>query len=248
MWAPGPRRPIDTRRRATDYSVVRSGAYTVDHALRVLATGCAERRRPIPAAGAVVLGPASVLLRLTTPDEAPPAGWTVQDHGQTWLSPLQWLRTAAADDRIAAPYPLLVSAGLTGEERLLLNLAQAGGLIGVEGDLELARLLVRSWSRRLSTSPWATTIQVIRVGFPPDPGFAGWNVARPAEAAPALENPAGGILFLADRPTGRDLHQVDRRRWTVVAVGAQDATWRFTVGADGTMDTGLVAAPVLLCA
>ncbi len=225
---------------------MRSGAYTVDHALRVLATGCADRGRPVPAAGAVVLSPASVLLRLTTPDEAPPAGWTVQDHGRTWLSPLQGLRSAAVDDRIPAPYPLLVSAGTTDGGRLLLNLAQAGGLVGVEGDPELTRLLVRSWSRRLSTSPWAAAIQVVRVGFAPDPGFAGWDVARPAEAAPALEDPAGGILFFTDRPAGRDLHHVDRRRWTVVAVGADDATWRFTVGADGTMDTGLVAEPVLL--
>ena len=50
----------------------RSGAWVVDHAVRALATGCAERYRHVPPAGAVVLGPESLSVRLTTPDEAPP--------------------------------------------------------------------------------------------------------------------------------------------------------------------------------
>src|SRR5919204_2983877 len=129
-------------------SYERSGAWTIDHAMRVLATGCAEWHRPVPAVGAVILSPESVMLRLTTPDEAPPPGWTVAQHGRTWLSSVHWLQTAAVDDQIPAPCPLLVSAGVIDGDRLLLNLAQADGLISIEGDLELARSLVRSWSRR----------------------------------------------------------------------------------------------------
>ncbi|MDW5323205.1 hypothetical protein [Plantactinospora sp. KLBMP9567] len=233
-------------------SYERSGAWTVDHAVRVLAAGCAQRHRPVPAVGAVVLGPESVMLRLATPDEAAPPGWTVAQCGRTWLSSLHWLRTAAVDDRIPEPYPLLVSAGVIDGGRLLLNLAQANGLTSIEGDLGLARSLARSWSRRLAISPWAAEARVIRVRFPHDPDFAGWNVSRLAEAASVLDEPEGGILFFADRPLGRDLYQVDRllsepaRRWSVVAVGADDATWRFTVGMDGTVDTGLLAEPVRL--
>lgn len=247
----------------------RSGAWTIDHAVRVLATGCAAWRRQVPAVGAVVLGPESVTLRLATPDEAAPPGWTAEDCGRTWLASLRWLGSAVPDDRLPRPYPLLVSAGTIEGGRLLVNLAEANGLISVEGDLELARSLVRSWSRRLSTGPWAGA-PVVRVGFPPDPDFAGWDVSRLVEAAPVLDEMSGGILLLADRPVGRDLHRVDRllsepaRRWSVVAVGAGGGdtagaeglassllapggpTWRFVVGADGTVDTGLLAEPVRL--
>lgn len=250
-------------------SYERAGAWTVDHALRVLATGCAQWHRPVPPVGAVVLGPESLRLRLTTPDEAPPSGWTVEDHGRTWVSSLRWLETTAPDRRLPEPYPLLVSAGVIDDGRLLLNLAEADGLISVEGDAELARSLVRSWSRRLTTSPWAVA-RVIRVGFPADADFSGWDVPQLAEAAPALDDPAGGIVLFADRPAGRDLHLVDRllsepvRRWTVVAVGADgartagvarpagsllapvEATWRLTMNLDGTVDTGLLAEPVRL--
>lgn len=232
-------------------SYERSGAWTVDHAVRVLATGCAEARRTVPAVGAVVLGPESVTLRLTTPDEAAPPGWTVTGHGRTWSSPLHWLRAARVDDRVPEPYPLLVSVGLIDGGRLLLNLAEANGLISVEGDPELARNLVRSWSRRLTTSPWATGVRVVRVGFPPDPDFAGWDVPR-LVAAPVMDDPYGGVALFADQPLGRDLDLVNRllgeptRRWVVVTVGAEYPTWRLTVGVDGTVDTGLLAEPVRL--
>jgi hypothetical protein len=223
----------------------RSGAWTVDHALRVLAAGCAERQRPVPAAGAVVLGPETLTLRLTTPDETPPPGWPAEDFGRTWVATLRWLESAGVDVRLPEPYPMLVSAGSVEGGRLLLNLAAAGGLISVGGDVELARNLVRSWSRRLTGSPWSGGLRVIRVGFDPDPDFAGWDVTRLAEVTAVLEQDAG-IVLLADPPLGRDTYQVERLladgRWTVVAVGADNATWRFTMNTDGSLDTGLVRA------
>ncbi|GGK95893.1 hypothetical protein [Mangrovihabitans endophyticus] len=233
-------------------SYQQSGAWAVDQAMRVLATGCAAECRPAPAAGAVVLGSESMLVRMTTPDEAAPPGWTVADHGRTWRTELRRLQDAAVDDRIPDPYPLLVSLGLIDDGRLLLNLAAAGGPISVEGEPDLARSLIRAWSRRLTTSPWATGNRVIRVGFPHDPDFCGWDVSRLVAAAPVLDVPEGGIVLFAAPPAGRDLYLVDRllrepvRRWSVVAVGAGDATWRFTVRADGTAETGLLAEPVRL--
>ncbi|MFG1777016.1 hypothetical protein ACGFIR_21620 [Micromonospora sp. NPDC049051] len=230
----------------------RAGAWTVDRAVRVLATGCAERQRPVPAVGAVLLGPEAVVLRLTTPDEAPPPGWTAGDHGRTWQASLRWLAHAAVDDRLPDPLPLLVSLGVTEGGRLLLNLARADGIVGVGGDLALAHSLVRSWSRRLTTGPWSTGIRVVRVGFEPEPDFAGLDVSRLVEAVPVLDAPEGGVLLFAGPPAGRDAYQVERllaepvRRWSVVAVGAEDATWRFTIGMDGTVDTGILADPVRL--
>ncbi|MDG4834710.1 hypothetical protein O7627_36180 [Solwaraspora sp. WMMD1047] len=240
------------RRPADQGGHERSGAWTVDRAVRVLATGCAEAQRPVPAVGALVLGPESLSLRLTTPDETPPPGWTAERHGRGWRTTLRWVAGAAVDERLPDPFPLLVSLGVIDEGRLLLNLGQAAGIIGVQGDTELARGLVRSWSRRLTTSPWSAGTRVIRVGFAPDPDFAGVDVSRLVEVAPVLDDPAGGILLFADRPAGRDQYQVDRllaepvRRWTVVAVDVDAATWRFTVGVDGAVDTGLFTEPVRL--
>ena len=224
----------------------RSGAWIVDHAVRALATGCAEGERPVPPVGAVVLGPENVSVRLTTPDEAPPPGWNAEDDGRTWRASLPWLRTVAVDAGLPDPFPMLVSVGVIGEGRLLLNLAQAGGIISLEGDTALARRLLHTWSRRLSTSPWAGGTRVVRVGFEPDAANACLDVSRLAEAASVLDDPEGGALLFADPPERRDLYQVTRlladpaRRWVVVAAGADDATWRFTVDMSGTIDTGLL--------
>jgi len=223
----------------------RSGAWIVDHAVRALATGCAEQYRHLPLVGAVVLGPEAVSVRLTTPDEAPPPGWNAEDHGRTWRASLQWLPTVVVDTRLPDPFPLLVSVGVIEDGRLLLNLAQALGIISIEGDPGLARRLIHSWSRRLSTSPWAAGTRVVRVGFEPDPDFAGVDVSRLAEAAPVLTDPEGGVVLFADRPERRDLYQVNRLlaesdRWAVVAAGADDPTWRFTVDMSGSIDTGLL--------
>lgn len=230
----------------------RSGAWAVDHAIRVLATACAERQRPLPRVGALILGSDSVTLRLAAPDEAPPPGWTAERSGRTWQIPLHTLNAAPVLDRIGEPFPLLVSAGVNDEGRVMLNLAEARGMISLTGDVALARGLVRSWSRRLTNSPWATTARVIRVGFEPDADFHGWDVTRLVEAAQVLAGPEGGVVLFAALPQGRDLYLVDRlleepaRRWPVVSVHGENATWRFTVGTDGRIDTGLFAEPLLL--
>jgi hypothetical protein len=224
----------------------RSGAWVVDHAVRALATACAEQYRPVPPVGAVVLGPESVSVRLTTPDEAPPPGWNAEDHGRTWRASLPWLQTAPVGTGLADPFPLLVSVGVVDEGRLLLNLAGASGIISLDGDTGLVRRLIHTWSRRLSTSPWAAGTRVVRVGFEPDPDNACVDVSRLAEAAPVLNDPEGGVLMFADPPERRDLYQVTRllaepaRRWAVVAAGADEATWRFTVNTSGTIDTGIL--------
>ncbi|GAA1625593.1 hypothetical protein [Actinoplanes couchii] len=230
----------------------RSGAWTVDHAVRALATACAEWQRPVPQVGALVLGPDSVMLRLSCPDEAPPAGWIAEQAGRTWTMPLRELHSAPVSDHVTDALPMLVSIGAGDEGRVMLNLAEANGMISLTGDDALARGMVRSWSRRLTTGPWAANARVIRVGFEPDQDFTGWDVSRLVEAAQVLDAPEGGIVLFAAPPQGRDLYLVDRlleepvRRWTVVSVHGENATWRFTVSTDGKVDTGLFKEPLLL--
>lgn len=220
--------------------------------MRALATACAGQRRPVPQTGALVLSSGSVALRLTTPDVTPPPGWTVSSHGRTWHADPTWLRGAEPDGRLPFPYPLLVSLGVIGEDRLLLNLAASGGVVSVDGDDELAAGLVASWSRRLTGSPWSAGIRVVRVGFEPDPGFAGPSVPHLSDVAGLLDDGEGGVLFFAGPPNGADLRLVralaadPARRWTTVVAGATEASWRFVVGMDGLVDTGLLAEPVHL--
>jgi hypothetical protein len=237
--------------RTTSYES--SGAWTVDRAVRALATACAQESRPLPAVGALVLGPESITVRLATPDEAPPSGWFAEDHGRTWAMTLDRLSYAPVDNTLPEPFPRLVSLGVTGAGRTLLNLAQADGVISLEGDPARVHGLARTWAARLTTSPWSAGIWVIRVGFAPDPadGFTGMDVSSLAEASrlvqqTGLDGPDGGVLVLAEPPQGRDLEYVAwlvgdfRRRWSVVAIEAADARWRLTVDAAGTVQTGLL--------
>ena len=231
-----------------------SGAWTVDRAVRALATACVRQSRPVPAAAAVVLEPESVALRLATPDEAPPPGWSVDEQGRTWRMALRQLQDAPLDGTLPKPFPRLVSLGETSAGRVLLNLAQADGVISLEGDAARARRLARTWAARLVSSPWSAEIPVIRVGFDHDPAdrFTGVDVSYLGEAARILDGPDGGVLVFAEAPQGRDLDYVTwlagekSRTWTVVAVGAGDARWRLTVDSGGTVNTALLDEPARL--
>jgi hypothetical protein len=246
-------RPAGTAQpRAASYES--SGAWTVDRAVRALATACAQQSRPVPALGALILGPESVQLRLVTPDEAPPPGWSAGDQGRTWRMALDLLPNVPMDNALPAPYPRLVSLGVTGAGRMLLNLAEADGLISLEGDPVRVRDLARTWASRLTTSPWSAGIWVIRVGFDQDPAeqFTGVDVPYLAEATRILDGPDGGVVVLAEAPHGRDLEYVTwligdkRRRWSVVAIEAGDARWRLTVDPAGIVETGLLDEPARL--
>jgi hypothetical protein len=224
-----------------------AGAWTVDRAVRALATACARESRAVPAVVALTLAPERVLLHLTSPDEWAPPAWSVADEGRTWWIDLGRAQSAPIDYGIAEPFPRLVSLGVTRAGRILLNLAAADGVISVEGDATRAYGLVQTWASRLTTSPWSAGVRVIQVGFASDESLAGL-----AEAASSLNNPEGGVLMLAEAPQNRDLEYVTwlagerHRGWSIVVLGADDARWRLTVDAAGTVESGLLDEPVRL--
>lgn len=247
--------PFPVRPQASSYDSSphdSSGAWTVGRAARALATACAREPRPLPAVGAVVLGPQSVLFRLTTPDVEPPPGWSFDDAGRTWWTTLEQVNRAPVDGGLPEPFPRLVSLGTIGAGRMLLNLEQADGLIGLDGDPGRIHELARTWALRLTASPWSSGLRVVRVGFGPEPapGFAGLDVSHLAEAIRLLEQPGSGVLILAGDPRGRDLEYVEwltgDRRWSVVAIGAVHPRWRLTVDAAGTITSALLDEPALL--
>jgi hypothetical protein len=224
-----------------------AGAWTVDRAVRALATACARESRVVPAVVALTLAPAYVSLHLTSPDASAPADWSVTDDGRTWWIDLGQVPSAPIDHGIAEPFPRLVSLGVTEAGRVLLNLAAADGVISVEGDAARAYGLVQTWASRLATSPWSGSVQVIQVGFASDESLVSLS-----DAADALNDPDGGVLVLAEPPQNRDLEYITwlagerHRGWSIVVLGAEEARWRLTVDASGTVESGLLDEPVRL--
>ncbi|WP_433788944.1 LysM peptidoglycan-binding domain-containing protein [Actinoplanes sp. CA-252034] len=226
-----------------------SDAWAVDRAARALATACAQQGRAVPDTIAVVLGPEAVTIRLATPDEAAPAGWVVSDAGRVWSSTVGEVQRAVVDNSLPAPFAQLVPIGLTGTGQVLLNLAQSGGVISLDGDTDRVGELARAWSVRLARSPWASGVKVVRVGFELDPAerFTGVEAQSVADVARIAEtNPGGGVLFLATPPRGHDLVTVNGlldapgRLWSAVVVKADEAVWRVSIDAAGTVQTGLL--------
>ncbi|MDH6136882.1 hypothetical protein P3T37_006313 [Kitasatospora sp. MAA4] len=244
-------------RRAEPRSAPRAdhGLWTVDRVVRVLATACERENRGVPVAHVVIVGPDTVRLRLKTPDERPPAGWTAEDGGRTWHAPLRELQSASVVESLQEPYPRLVSLGTTSQGFVLVNLAQVGGITSLEGDARRARALAQDWTRELTTSPWSRGVQVVRVGFKPGAterfGSTEAPAPVPTDGDGELTDQGGGVAILATLPGGRDGDRIHRLandpegRWSVVVVGRVDhPRWRFTIDADGFVDTGLLDEPV----
>ncbi|MEZ0114769.1 hypothetical protein ABH920_008804 [Catenulispora sp. EB89] len=241
---PGPAAPRDE-----------AAAWTIDRVLRTLATACAQHNRPLPGVAAVVVGTDTITLRLARPDEQPPQGWSAEHQGRSWSASLRALQSAPVDDALPAPYPRLVSTGDTEQGRVLLNLAEAHGMISLEGESRLTKPLVADWIRELAGSPWSRGTAVLRIGF----GSAGEELPG-VEDAPSIEAAAatldesdGGVLVLAHAPSGREPERVGALagaadgRWSVLVLGSpKNASWRLVADAAGTLDTGLLGEPVRL--
>ncbi|MBS2534856.1 hypothetical protein KGQ20_18970 [Catenulispora sp. NF23] len=246
-----------------------AAAWTIDRVLRTLATACVQAGRPLPGVAAVVVGTDTLTLRLARPDEQPPDGWSAEHQGRSWAAPLRLLQSAPVDDALPAPYPRLVSTGDSDQGRVLLNLAEAHGVISLEGDARLTRTLVADWVRELSGSPWARGTVVLRIGFGSGAGagsgsgsgggfgsgeMPGVEDAPNIEAAAAILDEAdGGVLVLARAPGGREPERISTLagtadgRWSVVVLGSlKNASWRLVADAAGTLDTGLLGEPVRL--
>lgn len=224
-------------------------AATVDQAVRTLAAACSRADRALAAVLAVIVGPDTVRLRLATPDERPPTGWSAEHDGRTWQADLGQLPGATPDEPMPEAYRRLVSLGATADGHALLNLGQARGIVSLDGDPRHTQALVRAWAMELTTNPWTQGVRVIRVGFEATTGDSAQCVdaERLADAEPALADPDGGVLLLADPPTGTDAERIQTladdpaRPWSVVVAGpVEDARWRFTVDPSGKVDTELL--------
>ncbi|MCW2503733.1 MAG: hypothetical protein JWO79_2017 [Actinomycetia bacterium] len=225
-----------------------TASWTVDRALRTLSAACAQSGRSLPELYAVTLGPGEVTLRLTAPDDDAPAPWSPDSTARTWSAPLAELQSAPVDPSLGHPYPRLVTAGIVGGGRVLLDLSQARGVIGIDGDSRVRRAIAARWATELTTNPWSEDVPVVRVGFG---GTASGSYANMREASAALAASRAGVLLFAAPPSGRDAAELRAllgtpgSDWSVVVSGtARDARWRFTASSDGQLDTGFLGMSI----
>ncbi|MGL4175651.1 MAG: LysM peptidoglycan-binding domain-containing protein [Dermatophilaceae bacterium] len=225
-----------------------AGVWTVDRALRVLATSCSASGRGVPGIYAVVADGDAIRLRLTGPDPDPPPSWTAADGARTWSAPLRVLQSDAVDTGGAAPFPHLVSIGDSARGRVLLDLARAQGVISLDGDAAAAAAVADAWCTELAQAPWSGEVPVVRVG----PGGEDAPPARARaddleQAESAIAELGGGVLVISrsSRADAARIAELARHAWTVVVVGAIPwAKWRMKVDADGRVDGGPLDAPV----
>jgi hypothetical protein len=232
-----------------------TASWTVDRSLRALATACAQQQRPLPGVYAVVAAGEQIRLRLSAPDERPPQGWAVEQEGRTWVADLRGLQYAPVDDRLPDPYGRLVTLGTTSGGRMLLNLAEAEGIIALQGDTAMQRRLAEEWLYEFATNPWARGVTVVRAGFGGPEAVANlprtvW-VPEVEQLWDGLADLAGGVILVARAPGGRDLARLSElasqpgREWTVVVLGgSKEARWQFSLRPEGWLDTGFLPEPV----
>lgn len=236
-----------------------AAGWTVDRALRVVATACHEAGRPLPLLYALMVNADRMALRLAAPDDRAPAPWVAADNGRTWESPLLDLQAAPVDLAVPVPGLRLVTLGSASQTRVLLDLGQCHGLIALDGEKSAARTLALTWAAELAANSWSAGGRVIAAGMgaaPPDGdgGILFVDSARAAldQVSAVTESAAtAGVLFLAAPPSGRDaavlkaLIASPESGWAVVVLGAApEARWSFTLHADGRLDTGAVGIVV----
>jgi len=220
------------------------GSWTIDRTTRALARACADAGRPVPRVHALVLSDDLVTLRLGAPDARPPAGWSAGEDGRTWTSPMRPLQEVALDDLVVAPFPRLVTLGDAADGRVLVDLAQAGPGIAIDGDPAQATLLAERWLHELATSPWSRHVPLVAVGTEASPHD------RLEDARTAVDAAGGGVLVVVNA-RARDANLLaglaDDPAWSVVVVGPGGrgwARWRLTVAADGVATGGPLDADV----
>jgi hypothetical protein len=133
----------------------------LDHALRVLAVGLADRAADqIPDIVGAWLTGGTVNLLLTAPCPNPPAGWVADQL--TWTLPDDAVLPEA--DGQLAPLPVLVAVGSQPGMHLLLDLERLG-LLAITGDHERAGDLLRYLAAELSLNSWSDHVEVTVAGF-----------------------------------------------------------------------------------
>lgn len=144
----------------------------IDLGLRKLAGECARAGRALPDVYAVVYSEERLKLLLSRADSDAPQSWTSEEGGECWSMTPARLETSApggpgrkvAGEPDAPPYAMVVTVGLDGGERVLVDLSRAPSSLAVTGSEEEARKLARAFVAEVITGPVGGTAEVTLVG------------------------------------------------------------------------------------
>lgn len=142
----------------------------LNQALRELAVALVAAGRPLPAVYSARLTDDGLELLLSAPAPDAPAPWSAREDARAWFVPRGAVGHLGADAIAAAvaPYPGLVSVGISGTTRILLDLEAASGVIAVAGDDPTRRAVLAAMAVELATNTWSDRMTVTLVGFAGD--------------------------------------------------------------------------------
>jgi hypothetical protein len=230
------------------------GSRMLDNGLRLLGKLLAEQGRVPPTIYAVHLSARGLDLWIHPPEADAPEPWKSHDGGRTW-------RLLAHEGRgidehalagVPAPYPGLVSLGVTDSGRVLIDLEAAHGVIAITG--HRVRDALAALAVELATNRWSDQMQVTLVGFGGDLATIAPHRVRAvgslAEALPELEaraeeTAASGTQVLTGRVHGHAADPAWPPHFLLSAIGpdAEEAGRLSKLGRAGTrMAAGYVIA------
>ncbi len=196
----------------------------MDRALRYLATDRTHHGLPMPVLDRVDLTSQDLLAHFAAPVTLDDPWHPDDDTGLCWrISPDAVLD--AVDDQ-PAPYPLLVTVGITDQGgSCLLNLEQLGTVL-VTGDPDYGLDFVRYVGAELAVNPWSRDVRIACLGVADEITTMNPTRFRPARdttdtAADMLDDAAATATRLSD--TGTDLisarvQQLTGETWTAQAL------------------------------
>ncbi|MEV6982606.1 bacterial transcriptional activator domain-containing protein [Sphaerisporangium sp. NPDC051017] len=230
------------------------GSRMLDNGLRLLGKLLAEQGRVPPTVYAVHLSARGLDLWVHPPEPDAPEPWEAHDGGRTWRLLAHEGRGidehALAD--APAPYPGLVSLGVTDSGRVLVDLEAAHGVIAVTG--HRVRDALAALAVELVTNRWSDRMRVTLVGFGRDLSMIAPERVRVvgtlAEALPELEAQAEEVAASGDGVlTGRVHARAADPSWpphfllSVIAPDPDEAGRLARLGRVGTrMAAGYVVA------
>ncbi|MFG3258089.1 hypothetical protein [Streptomyces sp. NPDC048172] len=164
---PPPSEPAAVVREALLVGADPGAVRFLDRALRGLSEDLGAQGRTLPVVYAAWLTDQELHLQLSEECGQPPAPWRFGQSASFWS--IQRAHTRVdVDASVAPPYPGLVSLGMRGDARLLLNLESVPGLVTVTGEAEERSAMLASLVAELATSGWAERMTLTLVGFGAD--------------------------------------------------------------------------------
>ncbi|RPF20867.1 hypothetical protein [Myceligenerans xiligouense] len=238
-----PAEPFDDSLLRTDTS----SAWMTDRALRVLVAACERDGIEVPALAALFIEGPAMRLRLGNPRDVAPAPWVAGDGGATWTAQIARLQDEPASDARPAQFSRLVALGVAESGRVMIDFAQARGIVSIEGSARARHEVLRRWLGELTTNPWSGNPRVVMVGNGLPQQETAEHVAGLEQIVPDLALGEGGVLVLSQAPAAAQLELLNSRLshphfgWVVIVLGRVPvARWRFTARDDGWLSSGFL--------